>query len=346
MQRILGADAQETFPALQVNWSINNVSSNNYNYPSGQIGTSHYTNSNLYILGDANSDTDEYDNHIIAHEWGHYYEDKFSRSDSIGGSHADTESLDIRVAFGEGWGNAFSAMALDDPIYFDTLDASQSNGFEFNVEHETHTNAGWYSEGSVQRILYDLYDSNDDGSDMLSLGFGPIHETFTGAQKETEAFTSIFTFITALKAENTSDAPEIDSIVSSENIATITDIFGTGRTNNASAYPYANLTVGSNVSVTLSDSDGSYNKLSNRKYVKFTISTSGTYTIKVQQTNGSNSDPDFYLYKTDPFTDTDYSEDYGDGVEEKSMTLSAGSYLLDIADYNEVSNAQFTVTVD
>ena len=28
-------------------------------------------------------DADEFDDHIIVHEWGHYFEDNFSRSDSV-----------------------------------------------------------------------------------------------------------------------------------------------------------------------------------------------------------------------------------------------------------------------
>jgi len=335
MRQILEVDPQAVFPPLQVNWSVNNVTEGTY-----------YTNSNLFILGDEDGDTDEYDNHIISHEWGHYYEDKFSRSDSIGGSHSGDEVLDIRLALSEGWGNAFSAMALDDPVYFDTLGTDQANGFNFDVEHGTNTSKGWYSEGSVQRILYDLYDSNDDDSDILSLGFGPIHDVYTGAEKVTPAFTSIFTFITALKDENSADASEIDTIVASENIATITDIYGTGRINKASDYPYYSLNVGSSISVLLSNTDGVYNKLSNRKYVRFTIATAGTYTIRVQQTNGTNSDPDFYLFREAPFANVSFGESATAGLEVKSVSLTAGSYLLDIADYNNVSTAQLSVSIN
>ena len=345
MQIVLTADSSAVFPPLVVNWSKNNVATAG-DKTLGQISTSHYTNANLYILGDENSDTDEYDDHVIAHEWGHYYEDKFSRSDSIGGSHGSGDILDIRVAFGEGWGNAFSAMALDNPIYFDTYGTQQKNGFIINVETvaDPYT-PGWYSEDSVQQILYDLYDSSDDGADSLSLGFGPIHKVFVGAEKTTPAFTSIFTFITALKSENAGDAGSIDTIVADENIATIADIYGTGRTNKVTSYPYHDLSVGSSVSVQTSNSDGSYNKLSNRKYIKFTITSTATYTVRVAQTNGTNSDPDFYLYRSSPFGFVASAEGSGSS-EEKSLSLAAGSYLLDIADYNNVSSADLNVTLN
>ena len=346
MQIILTADSSAVFPPLVVNWSKNNVATTG-DKALGQISTSHYTDANLYILGDEDSDTDEYDDHIIAHEWGHYYEDKFSRSDSIGGSHGSGDLLDIRVAFGEGWGNAFSGMALDNPIYFDTSGSQQTNGFTINVETAASPyTPGWYSEDSVQKILYDLYDSTDDGVDSLSLGFGPIHSVFVGAQKITPAFTSIFTFITALKSENAGDAGSIDTIVTDENITTITDAYGAGRTNNSVSYPYHDLSVGGSVAVQTSSSDGSYNKLSNRQYVKFTIAD-GSYTIRVEQTNGINSDPDFVLYRSSPFGYITDSKGTAAGVEEKpSIPLTAGSYLLDISDYNNVNPANFDVTVN
>jgi hypothetical protein len=109
MQKVTYADSKVNFPKLKINWSVDNVpagSGDEAGLKKGQIITSHYDgDGNLYILGDANTDTDEYDDHVIIHEWGHYFEDKFSRADSIGGPHGDGNRLDIRVAFGEGWGN-------------------------------------------------------------------------------------------------------------------------------------------------------------------------------------------------------------------------------------------------
>ena len=345
IQKVLSANENTVFPPLFVNWSVNNVAISG-DKTIGQITTSHYTDSNLYILGDEDSDTDEYDDHVVTHEWGHYYEDKFSRSDNIGGQHSGEDILDIRVAFGEGWGNAFSGMALDNPIYFDTLGVSQSTGFYFDVELGTSTSNGWYSESSIERILYDLYDNTDDGNDILSLGFAPIHEIFTGAEKITPAFTSIFTFIKALKDENAGDVGMIDAIVSSENIATITDIYGTGRINKPLDYPYKDLILGNPLAIQIGTVYGTYNKLNNRKYVKFTLLSAGTYSITVQQTNGTSSDPDFYLFDTSPFGMIDFSESIVAGREQKSVSLSAGDYLLDISEFKNIADVQLTVTIN
>jgi len=352
VQTILSADPEAVFPSLQVNWSVNNIATWG-DTTQGEIGTSHYINGNLFILGDADSDTDEYDNHVITHEWGHYYEDKFSRSDSIGGSHSDGDILDIRVAFGEGWGNAFSAISLNDPIYFDTYGTSQASGWSMDMDNMAQNNPGWFSESSVQRIIYDLWDSNNEAenNDAVTLGFGPIHQVMTGAEKTTPAFTSIFTFITNLKNEQSAEADAIDDIVSNESITTIDDIFGgldggTERTHYSDDYPYSETSVdGSAAKVVTKTEYGTYNKLSNRVYVKFNIPSDGTYTITVKQTNDTDSDPDYSIYKLSPFSYINRSESSTAGEESNSFSLTAGDYLLDISEFNKVTEAQFDVTV-
>jgi len=218
--KILSA-ASVTFPALKLNWSPANSALT--------INTSFYNGTEIFILGAENSDTDEYDEHVVIHEWGHYFEDKFSRSDSIGGPHSGGDIIDIRVAFGEGFGNAFSSIVLDDPNYIDTSGPQQSAGFSINMENNNCTNAGWYSECSVQSTLYDIYDSNNDGADSISLGFTPIYNVLVGSQKNTPAFTSIFSFTKAFKDQNAGSANTLDSILSTQNIDSVTDIYGSSQ---------------------------------------------------------------------------------------------------------------------
>jgi len=218
--KVLSA-ASVSFPALKINWSPANSALT--------INSSFYNGTEIFILGAENSDTDEYDEHVVIHEWGHYFEDKFSRSDSIGGPHSGGDILDIRVAFGEGFGNAFSSIVTDNPVYIDTSGSQQSAGFTINMENNNCTNAGWYSECSVQSALYDIYDSSNDGADSLSLGFTPIYNVLVGAQKNTSAFTSIFSFTKAFKDENAGSANALDSILNVQNIDSVTDIYGSSQ---------------------------------------------------------------------------------------------------------------------
>lgn len=337
MQKVLQAKSNIQFPPLTVNWSINNVAAGG-DQSLGQIVTSNYDgNSNLWILGDANSDTDEYDNHIIIHEWGHYFEDKFSRSDNIGGPHSSGDTLDIRVAFGEGWGNAISAIATDDPIYYDTAGYHQSSGWSMDIESGTPENPGWFSEASIQRILYDLYDSNNEGSDNISLGFTPIINTMINKERNTKAFTSIFSFIHALKSENPQYSAKIDQVVASEQISTIFDAYGSYRSNSANGHyttpVYRTLEVGHWITQCNQNNFGVYNKLGNRTFIKVHINQNGFYTLNAQPYGGAYGDPDIVLYRAVyPLESMGMSPLEGSSSDRLSMNLTAGDYLVEVYD--------------
>lgn len=337
MQKVLKAKSDIKFPKLTINWSVNNVASGG-DRTLGQIITSNYDGEdNLWILGDANSDTDEYDDHIIIHEWGHFFEDKFSRSDSIGGPHSSGDSLDIRVAFGEGWGNALSAIATDNPIYFDTSGYKQGSGWSMNIESAEHENPGWFSEASIQRILYDLYDDNPDGGDNLHLGFKPIVKAMVSKERNTPAFTSIFSFIYALKSENSSKSNKIDDVVASEEIAPISDSYGKYRTNRAMgnyATPiYRELEVGKWITQCNQNRYGVYNKLGNRTFLKVKIDKTGFYTFDAQPYSGSSGDPDIVIYRAKyPMKSMGMSPLEGSNSDSLSINLTPDNYLVEVYD--------------
>ncbi len=277
------------FPTCKLNWSIDNVSVSRIK-SDGHIGTSHYSSAEneIYILGKADADTDEFDQHIIVHEWGHYFESNLSRSDSPGGSHAAGDSKDMSLAFGEGFGNALSAMAFDpDVFYTDTLGVRQQSGFQINIESGADSNKGWFSATSVQQILYDIYDTTNEAGDNLSLGIGPIVDVLTGFQKSTTAVTSIFTFIHGLKTNVPLSSTNLDTLVTNKSMVSITSPYGAGETNNAGwvkNLPVYNLITlgGAAVPVSLygnfgaSNFYGLSNTVFNNKYLLFTATTTTT----------------------------------------------------------------------
>jgi len=350
MQKVIGANSKVQFPQLTVNWSVNNVAASG-DRERGQIVTSNYDGeSNLWILGDADSDTDEYDDHIIVHEWGHFFEDKFSRSDSIGGPHSSGDLLDIRVAFGEGWGNALSGIVTDNPIYFDTSGPSQEVGWFMNLESANPENPGWFSEASIQRILYDLYDEKNDGNDNLHLGFTPIFNAMINKERNTKAFTSIFTFIDALKSENSGKASKIDQIVSSEKISTINDEYGNYQTNTANGnYTtpiYRSLEVGKWVTQCNKNNFGVYNKLGNRTFIKVNINSAGMYNFDATPYGGAYGDPDIVIYKAQyPLDSLGMSPLEGSSSDTLSINLTPGDYLVEVYDAS-FNNSCFVVKLD
>ncbi len=251
-QAFIAARPAVVFPALKVNWSSNNVPQAG-DVKVGQIGTSHFSPSEneIYVLGKAGADLDEFDNHVIAHEWGHFFEANLSRSDSPGGRHGPGDILDPRIAFGEAWGNALSAMVLKDPVYFDCLWTGGNLGC-FGWDSETEPNPtddptpSAFSESSVLRILYDLYDapSAAEPFDKVSLGLGPIYDAMVGPEKTTDAVTTVASFITALKAQPNVTAADIDTLLANRNIGVIRNEFGRDDTNlsdiftNATTLPF------------------------------------------------------------------------------------------------------------
>jgi len=353
IEKVRTAQSNAIFRPLNIFWSKNNVAASGET-SLGQIITSNFDGTALYILGAENSDTDEYDSAIIGHEWGHYYESVFSRSDSIGGSHGNKDMLDIRLAFGEGFGTAMGCIIIDSPLYIDSYGTHQTQSFGDDLERKTPSSnhPGWFNEASIYKILYDIYDVDDDAGDTLSFGFTPIHKVLIDAQKNTKAFTSIFSFITALKAQNPSSVDEIDTIVSNENIAPITDIYGTGRVNRAyeNANPlYYDLSVESSVKILTNNSAVATsidNRLGAYNFVKFYIPEDGTYTFNINQEGGDGTpDPDFFIYKgssNEPIASAE-----AEGVTDTLTTnLSRGNYRMAVIVYNQATNSTFKITLD
>jgi len=81
-------------------------------YPNSLISFYSSGKRQLFILGgkDGNvstADTDHFDRAVIIHEYGHFLEDVYSKSDSPGGSHNGNFIIDPRLAWSEGWAYFF-----------------------------------------------------------------------------------------------------------------------------------------------------------------------------------------------------------------------------------------------
>ena len=353
MQLVRSVDSSAVFEQLFVFWSEDNRPASG-DVTAGEIGTSFFRQSinnnvvtnTIFILGAEDVDTDEYDRHVIVHEWGHYFEANFSRSDPIGGPHSGGDRLDMRLAFSEGWGTALAAMVLGDTDYIDTFNTSQASAGVSDIEDNTVTNPGWYSEASVWAILYDLFDSNDEGLvDTVSLGFEPIYQVMTNQQRTTPLFTSIFTFITALKEDNPGSVAAINALVDHHNIVAATiNAEGSTETNNAgNSYSlpiYTELPLdGATVNLCMNDRFGTSNKLANFRYLKATIPSPGTYSIEATRSpvGTIEGDPDLYVYLEGQTVITSNvfnpnSESLTDAV------TAAGDYVIELREWNFQNN--------
>lgn len=346
MEDLIAVDPNVDFPTFDVLWSVNNRAESG-DVAQGQIGTSSFTVANgipvIRILGDADNDTDEYDAHVVVHEFGHYFENILSRADSIGGQHSTSSRLDARVAFGEGWGNALSGMILDDPIYRDSFGNAQAGGFSINVENNNYSTTGWFGSGSVQSILYDIFDANDDGPDSLTLGLGPIYQTFVSASyQDSDAFTSIFNFLNALEQQSSVTAADLTPLLSAQNINSL-DPFGAGETNNgglAAQLPvYIPIqTNGTAINFCSVDDFGIFNRHGNRRFFTFDLASTTTLNFNMTQTSGpTGADPDFNVFRQGQlFVRADSGVA---NTETDTATLAAGTYVVDAYDFRNLSEA-------
>lgn len=377
IQLVLTADAQANFPPLDAYWSVNNSSTqgtgtSDENIAIGEIGTSFYLGDldSLFLLGKDGDDIEEFDDHVIAHEWGHYFEDNFSRSDSIGGQHGLNNRLDPRVAFGEGFATALSGMALNDPVYCDVFwSGGTLRGFDIRIESEaTGSFAGWHNESSVMKILYDLWDDDIDGNDSSSIGFGPIFDVLVGPQSSTSAFTTIFSFAEALKAAGTNQNPFIDALLNDEDInATGIDRWGSTETNNpgsGDALPvYTTITpngvpviVCSNAEFDNVGADATGNKLNEHRFLRLNITTAQRYTFDIQADAATiaslppdepstpdlrnQTDPDMYYFRNGQIQNlvvNGDAEGTSPDANSENFTsfnpLPVGEYVIDFADW-------------
>jgi hypothetical protein len=217
------------------------------------------------------------------------------------------------VAFGEGFATAYSGMALDSARYCDTLGPAQGNGFGLDLEDQAAGTPGWYNEISIMKLLFDLWDTDQDGADTDSIGFAPIYRVMTGAQAATPAFTSIFSFAEALKEENPASVPFIDALLQSVNIvAPGINAYGDGETNDGQngapdVLPvYTTITPdGSTTNICSNrqfDPGAEGNKLSEHRFLRMSVATASPYTFSIVTTTEIPwpDDPDDDRDQSDP----------------------------------------------
>ena len=357
MTFIEAVDPNVFFPPLDAFWSVNNTSATTSvnGTDNGELGGSFYSvgADRLFLVGEAASDTDEFDDHVIVHEWGHYFEDNLSRADSIGGPHSIGSLLDPRLAFGEGWATALAGMALGDQLYCDTGPAdSDFSRLALGAESGSYDASGWYDEVSVLRFIYDLFDTEDEGGDPGSIGFAAIYAVITGPQVSTDAFTTIFSFAAELRQTlDPAGQALLDAQLIREDMTPGFDIWGVGEANTAGGAAdvtpiYTDLTAdGSIVPICVNsqfDNGRDGNKLTENRFLRITVPLTDEYDVTMATTTPTpvtpalgdrdQSDPDIYLFKGPQFIDQGISAD--ENIETfRTPVLQAGeTYIAAVED--------------
>lgn len=136
---------------------------------------------------------DRYAYDVMFHEWGHYVQDSFNFENGVGGAHNIGDCIakvhgskdeGVRMSWSEGWPTYWGTTAqrayglpglgiptVGDAVYTDT----EAGSFSYSLENDSAPPAsqdalgrGEDNEIAVQRILWDLVDTNQDNRDQVN----------------------------------------------------------------------------------------------------------------------------------------------------------------------------------
>jgi hypothetical protein len=320
-------------PAPTIFWSVRNTS--RYGDPvRGFVGTSQFNiNANTaYILGDRSTDSDEFDDPVIIHEYAHMLATKFSRDDSPGGPHGLGDQLDPRVAWSEGWANFFSSAVRNDPIWRDSgADGVLRLRYDLEDNVPAGDNPGYWSEASVDTILWDLFDDHADPADDVQYPFAQIWNAFADLRNDRFVYLPYFLEHFLTRVPSATDA--VARIVQARSI----DFQPSVRP--SVVYPFPKPMTSPQVTgVVDSLSTKRNNLVSSAHFYSFTT-TGGAASIRLDITglgpNGNINANDLDLFLMDANGRVmDRSDNGLNGQPERIATrLAAGTYVVEIRSY-------------
>lgn len=150
----------------------------------------------------ATTDTDEHDEPIVLHEFGHFVMDHLTTSSSHGGDHPPGALIDPGLAWEEGRASWFATAVLRDPFYRDTIGVEPRGSLriDHDVEREPGGLRGIGSERGVMEILWDLSDGDgelpDADGDGIALGARAVFQAMVAMRDEREgAYPTIASFL-------------------------------------------------------------------------------------------------------------------------------------------------------
>jgi hypothetical protein len=305
------------------------------NLKDGLVGTTHFslTDSTAYVLGDRNTDSDEFDDSVLIHEYAHMLATKFSRDDSIGGWHQLGDNLDPRVAWSEGWANFFSAAVRNDSIYRDSKGPGGVNVMRFDVDenYPAASAIGYGSETTVQALLWDFYDDKSEPGDSAQFDFAQIWAAFTDLKNN--RFVYLPYFLDHLIARNPSFADAIQQMALAQSI-----YFQPGVIPSVTN-PFP-MTIAMN-STRIGDLDSFSTKRTNlaqsANFYAFTTN-GGPVSIQLQVGPGTVSNPgandlDLYLYDSNGKLFSKSTSGGSQGEWIPPVLLPAGSYVIEVRSY-------------
>jgi hypothetical protein len=263
----------------------------------------------IYLSGSQATEPMELTTAVPVHELTHFTQRATMRNASPGGPHSSSgEWQDFTLAQHEGFATGLSLMVGGTPVNGRAFKFSQSDQARFNAGiyvagtdyriRKGSSPEGWFQEGSFTSLIWRLFDPQ--GSIKLSAA-QVIAPFYSSAWTQGVWAPSPWAYGTILKAQNPAASGAIDTLASSLNITLAgSDHWGSnervlGNRTSAQTFPiYTVVPSNGSVEVCSVGEKADYNKLSNRRYLRFD-SASFARTIKVSGPTGTV--PKLYLDK-------------------------------------------------
>ncbi len=224
-----------------------------FGYPNNLLSFYKPGERKLFILGgkDGNVsqiDTDHFDTSVVLHEYGHFLEDVYGKTDSPGGYHNGDAVIDPRLAWSEGFANFFQAAAQGTNSYLDTAgfcnDSQESGSCSQNVyfrlsengtttlyDRATLAGEGSFREISISRTLYKIVNtassspySGAGAGIPFSEIWGVFTDSVTGYHSSGKVFRTMHLLMSRLQqivtASYSSNVSYWNAVLANENQAT------------------------------------------------------------------------------------------------------------------------------
>jgi hypothetical protein len=191
----------------------------------GQKGSFYNDDRTTMVLADDPSSTDEWDDSVIIHEWGHFADHQFSCNQNPGGAHSlpgvNAGMNGTRLAFGEGYPDYYQSAAR-------TLMTSSSSvsfyvdpdGPTVDLENMRGVTASDRDEGAIAALMWDLQDAANDGQDTINPGHAVLQRVYTSADFRNNAQCDMRRFLQVWrKLGLPTDAATAATVVQNVNVA-------------------------------------------------------------------------------------------------------------------------------
>ncbi|MCA8914818.1 MAG: hypothetical protein KDB90_05360 [Planctomycetes bacterium] len=159
-------------------------------------------NPSIYLIGGSsadplNSDHDEFDESVIAHEWASFLQLTQSRDNNFGGAHFGEELLPT-AAYSEGVVTAIGLALLGTSLYRDTVGyIGGTTGLQFEFDMESGvipgTGVGYGNEFEITRATWDLFDGGtgspaDGDGDPSNIALADFLSSFAALKTRTAPY--------------------------------------------------------------------------------------------------------------------------------------------------------------